>query len=137
MQKYFFKIDEYGIKNYTLKSKLLFAVSVLYFYISIVAYFLYQAESSAINANILHYRDAFWVLQMSASTIGFGDFYPITNIGRWIVSFTFYVGVGLAGYIGSSIADYFTSFTDTAVQNRELRKQNEEILSLLRNRKLD
>jgi voltage-gated potassium channel len=125
-------IDEYGIKEYRLWFKLILAVSILYTYILIVAFPLYQAEVGATGANIDSYRDAVWLLQMAASTIGFGDVYPVTEVGKAIVAFSFYVGVGLAGYVGASIADAFTKHTDSEVQNRELRKQNEEILKLLK-----
>ena len=95
-----------------------------------MAYPLYLIEYE--TGNIKTYSDAFWVLQMSASTIGFGDYYPTTQIGRWIVAASFYVGVGLAGYIGGAISNSITQFTDTSVQNRELRKQNETIIKLLK-----
>ncbi|MCJ8339070.1 MAG: hypothetical protein MJK10_11415 [Pseudomonadales bacterium] len=63
---------------------------------------------------------------MSASTIGFGDFYPITIIETVIVAVMFYLGVG---FIGAIIADRILEFADTNVKNRELRKQNADILA--------
>ena len=124
-------IDDYGIKEYKLWFKILIALTVLYTYIFIVAIPLYYAELGTPGANIDSYRDAVWLLQMAASTIGFGDVYPITETGKAIVAVSFYVGVGLAGYVGASIADAFTKHTDNSVQNRELRKQNAEILERL------
>lgn len=126
------KVDQYGITEYSLWFKIIIAFSMLYGYITLMAYPLYAVEH--VTGNIKCYDDAFWVLQMSASTIGFGDFYPTTQTGRWIVAISFYIGVGLAGYIGTSVAQYFTNFTDKSIQNRELRKQNEEIINLLRNK---
>jgi len=123
-------IDNYGITEYKLWFKLVMTFTILYGYISIMAYPLFLIEHQI--GNIKTYNDAFWVLQMSASTIGFGDFYPVTTTGRWIVAFSFYIGVGLAGYAGTTIAGYFTNFTDKSIQNRELRKQNEEIIELLK-----
>jgi voltage-gated potassium channel len=128
-----YKIDKYNVKNYKLWFKLSIAFLVLYTYITLMAIPLYYVEESV--GNIKTYGDAFWVLQMSASTIGFGDYYPVTVLGRWIVAFSFYIGVGLAGYAGSSIASTFTNFTETNVQNRELQRQNAEILQLLKNKK--
>lgn len=124
------KIDEYGVKQYALWVRILLAFSTLYTYIYLIAYPLSMAENA--TGNIKSYDDAFWVLQMAASTIGFGDFYPVTPEGRWIVALSFYIGVGLAAYIGTSIAGAFTGFTDTEVQNRELRKQNAAILAILK-----
>jgi voltage-gated potassium channel len=130
-------IDEYGIKEYKLWFKIILAVSILYTYIFIVALPLYYSEVGAVGANIDSYRDAVWLLQMAASTIGFGDVYPVTETGKAIVAFSFYVGVGLAGYVGASIADAFTKHTDNSVQNRELRKQNEEILAILKGKEYE
>ena len=83
--------------------------------------------------------DAFWTLQMSASILGFGDHFPVTFGGRMIVALLFYIGVGLVGFIGALIADRVLGFADTNVKNRELRKQNAEILdhSLLLEKKID
>ena len=127
-----YKIDDYGLKEWHPISKITLGFIILYTYISIAAIPLYYAEINSATANITSYRDAFWLLQMAASTIGFGDVYPTTETGRAIVSFSFYIGVGIAGYIGATIAGFFTDFTDKSVQNRELRKQNEEIIELLK-----
>ena len=122
--------DEYGIMEYTATFKIVVAFLLLYSYIAIVSYFLYLSEKDI--GNIKTYADAFWVIQMSASTIGFGDFYPVTTVGRFLTAMSFYIGVGLAGYIGGTIAEKVTSFSDTAIKNRELRRQNAEILKLLK-----
>lgn len=127
------KLDRYGVTNYKTWFKLLLAFVTLYTYITIMAIPLYYVENHV--GNIKSYGDAFWVLQMSASTIGFGDFYPVTTSGRWIVAFSFYVGVGLAGYAGSTIASALTNMTDTNVQNRELRRQLAEVLLILKKQK--
>ena len=122
--------DQYGIVEYKVIYKVLIAMVILYIYIAGAAYFLFEAEKEV--GNIKSYADAFWVIQMSASTIGFGDFYPVTAIGRIIVAISFYVGVGLAGYIGGTIAESLTSFSDNSIKNRELREQNENILKMLK-----
>lgn len=124
------KVDQYGVLEYHILAKLVIAFGILYAYIAIMAYPLLLVEQDV--GNIKNYGDAFWLLQMSASTIGFGDLYPVTQPGRWIIAVSFYVGVGLAGFIGGSIAKVFTGFTETSVTNRELRKQNEEILNTLK-----
>jgi voltage-gated potassium channel len=66
---------------------------------------------------------------MSASTIGFGDHFPVTVGGRMVVAAMFYVGVGLVGFIGALIAERMLGFADTNVKNRELRQQNSDILA--------
>ncbi|WP_440874438.1 ion channel [Thalassotalea sp. PLHSN55] len=124
-----YNVDQYGVRNYNSLYLLLMTVFVLYGIIAILSFPLYQLELSDPNSNIHTYKDAFWTLQMSASTIGFGDFYPVTFMGRIIVAAMFYIGVGLVGFIGAQFVNKFVSFSDTNVKNREIRKQNELIIA--------
>ena len=121
-------IDEFGIKNYKSRYILLLTISTLYLIMAGAAQLLLDFESSDPTANITTYSNAFWALQMSSSTIGFGDYYPVTTAGRVIVMAMFYIGVGLMSFIGAQFINRFFGFSNTNVKNRELRKQNKEIL---------
>ena len=123
-----YSVDEFGVKNYNTFYLLVITLIVLYTIIALLAIPLLHFEAAAKNANILSYHDAFWTLQMSASTIGFGDFYPVTFMGRMIIALMFYVGVGMVGFIGAQFINKFVGFSDTAIKNRELRYQNKQIL---------
>ena len=123
-----YSIDEYGVKNYNSFYLLVATLVILYLVIAALSFFLYQYEVDAQGANITTYKDAFWTLQMSASTIGFGDFYPVTLAGRIIVASMFYIGVGMVGFVGAQFVNKFVGFSDTNVKNRELRRQNAEIM---------
>ncbi len=123
-----YAVDEYGIKNYNSFYLLIITGFILYAIIALLSFPLYYCEITADHANIKSYKDAFWTLQMSASTIGFGDFYPVTFTGRIIVAGMFYIGVGMVGFIGAQFVNKFVSFSDTNVKNREIRKQNELII---------
>ena len=122
-------IDKYGVKNYNTGFLLLIAMIALYITIGLLSFALVHYETMVPNSNINSYKDAFWTLQMSASTIGFGDFYPVTIEGRLIVAVMFYLGVGLVGFIGAQFIDRFVGFSDTNVKNRELREQNKKIIT--------
>lgn len=130
-----YTVDNYGVRNYNSFYLLLITIVVLYLIIALLSFALVSAESALPNANIIHYKDAFWTLQMSASTIGFGDHYPISFTGRIIVAAMFYIGVGMVGFIGAQFVNKFVGFSDTNVKNRELRRQNKEILE--HNKKLE
>lgn len=123
-----YKTDEFDIKNYSAGFLALIAVAILYSMIALMSGVLLWFELEVADANITNYGDAFWTLQMSASTIGFGDHFPVSLGGRTVVAMMFYVGVGIVGFIGAQIADRVLGFADTNVKNRELRKQNTEIL---------
>jgi voltage-gated potassium channel len=124
-----YTIDEFGVKNYNSFYLLLITIAVLYGVIAVLSIPLYHYEFASEHSNIRSYKDAFWTLQMSASTIGFGDFYPVTLPGRIIVAAMFYIGVGMVGFVGAQFVNKFVGFSDTNVKNRELRKQNKEILA--------
>lgn len=128
IQKKIYRTDEYEVKNYSMSFLTCLAVVILYASIALLSIPLVWFEADAPGANILQYRDAFWTLQMSASTIGFGDHYPVSQGGRSIVAVMFYIGVGIVGFIGAQVADRVMGFADTNVKNRELRKQNDDIL---------
>ena len=124
-----YTVDEFGVKNYNSLYLLIITIIVLYGIIAILSYPLHMYEASVEASNIKSYKDAFWTLQMSASTIGFGDFYPVTFEGRIIVAAMFYIGVGMVGFVGAQFVNKFVGFSDTNVKNRELRKQNDDILA--------
>ncbi len=128
MKHHIYEVDEYNIRNYRTRALAILSVGFLYITIAILAWVLLQFELESSDANITNYADAFWALQMSASTIGFGDFYPVTLGGRMVIALMFYVGVGIVGFIGALIAERVLGFADTNVKNRELRRQNTEIL---------
>ncbi|MFD2167947.1 ion channel [Thalassotalea euphylliae] len=123
-----YTVDSYGIRNYNSFYLLLITLVVLYILIGLFSIALVQVESVVEHSNIKTFKDAFWTLQMSASTIGFGDFYPVTFAGRLIVAAMFYIGVGMVSFVGAQFINKFVGFSDTNVKNRELRKQNAEIL---------
>jgi len=129
MKKHLYKTDEYGVRNYHLLWLVITSVLLLYVSIALLAAVLLQIESNVINANITTYEDAFWTLQMSVSTIGFGDHFPVTLKGRMVVVLMFYIGVGLVGFFGALIAERTLGFAASSVKNRELRQQNNAILA--------
>ncbi len=132
-------VDEFGIQNYSGKFLALLAIGSLYSTITLLAFLLLFFEQHAPGSNIINYSDAFWTLQMSASTIGFGDHFPVSFGGRFVVAMMFYIGVGLVGFIGALVADKIVGFANTNVRNRELRRQNDELLehSKLLEKKID
>lgn len=126
-----YRVDEYGVVNYKTRYLTFFGVAIIYGVIGIGAAFLNYFESANPDGNIHTYGEAFWVLIMASSTIGFGDFYPTTLGGYVVVTLMFYIGVGMMGFIGALVASKLMGFSDTNVKNRELRRQNSEILKKL------
>jgi general stress protein CsbA len=123
-----FKVDEFGVKNYNYGALGLLSV-VLFAVINMsLGYVTFVAETNVVGSPVKNYADAFWLMLMSSTTIGFGDVYPITLVGRATVFIMFLLGVGILGGVGAVFANKIFGFADTNIKNRELRKQNEEIL---------
>jgi len=125
----FKKVDEFGVQELRLWTIAATCVLLLAVLVSVLGYAMYHFESAAGNANILSWRDGAWTLSMIVTTIGFGDFYPVTDYGRAIawVGVTF-GAVALGGLVG--VGAKAIGF-DSGIQNRELKNQQCEILRKL------
>ena len=125
----FYTVDEYGIREYRSFTLLVIAFAIFLTIIWFAAHGLLYFELPAGNGNVKTFGNAYWLCFMSASTIGFGDFYPVTTGGRMIVGSMFIVGGVMLGTIIGLAANMIMKFTDTNIKNRELRKQIHELTS--------
>ncbi|MDB4311820.1 potassium channel family protein [bacterium] len=120
--------DDHGVTDYTFTGQLVIGLAATITVILVFASGVLFFESGSPEANVKTYGDAVWLMGMSASTIGFGDFYPVTFGGRVITFTMFALGIGLMGFTGSVIAGKLFGWSDTAIKNRELRTQNAKII---------
>lgn len=65
------------------------------------------AENGAPGANITNASDALWWAFVSITTVGYGDTYPVTNLGRLVGVVTIVCGVGLFGTVSGYLANTF------------------------------
>lgn len=123
-----YNIDEFGVKNYNYGFIALISL-VLFVSLNLsLGYITYIAEASFDNSPVKSFSDAIWLMVMSSTTIGFGDVYPISFLGRMMVFIMFILGIGILGGMGAVFVNKIFGFADTNIKNRELRKQNEQIL---------
>ncbi len=95
-----------------------------------------QFESKDPNANIHTGGQALWWSWVTITTVGYGDYYPVTTGGRIIGFFVMLTGIGIIGALASIFASVLvTSGSDRdevepdAVR-QELRALREEIAAL-------
>ena len=71
---------------------------------NIAVYLLYIFESGAAGGNIVDIKDSYWYSIVTLTTVGYGDFYPVTFWGRTI-GFIFILGsLGILGLLISELS---------------------------------
>tara|TARA_R110000787_G_scaffold56239_1_gene129370 strand:- start:715 stop:1200 length:486 start_codon:yes stop_codon:yes gene_type:complete len=124
-----YSVDDFGIKNYNYGFIAIISL-ILFLTLNLsLGYITYQAELGLEASPVKSYSDAIWLMIMSSTTIGFGDVYPITFIGRAAVFIMFILGIGILGGMGAVFVNKIFGFADTNIKNRELRMQNSQIIA--------
>jgi voltage-gated potassium channel len=72
--------------------------------LSIASILILQEESRSPGANITTGGDALWWGIVTITTVGYGDFYPVTTLGRITAVFVMFAGIGIIGALASILA---------------------------------
>lgn len=65
------------------------------------------AEDGARGANLTSYPKALWWSIETATTVGYGDFFPVTPWGRVVGSVVMVVGITTYGMVTAALATWF------------------------------
>lgn len=101
---------------------ILMAISVLAFASVLVL----QFESASPDAMIKTGWDAFWYSVVTITTVGYGDYYPITTWGRVTAMFIMIAGVGIIGALASLMATLLIG--ESHASNEEAKPSHDEAL---------
>jgi voltage-gated potassium channel len=91
-----------------------------------------DAERGHAGANIHTFGQAIWWAGVTITTVGYGDYYPVTPVGQAVAFALMIVGISLLGLVTATVAAWFlTKMRAPAARNeeavmaelRELRKQ--------------
>jgi voltage-gated potassium channel len=99
-----------------------------------------DAERSDPSARIKNFGDAVWWSITTITTVGYGDFYPVTADGRLVAVLLMIGGISLIGMVTAMVATWIvqrveeedaTKQAATAAQIDELRSQITQLTTLL------
>jgi voltage-gated potassium channel len=75
----------------------------------VVGIWILKAEAQSANANITTSGDAVWWTLVTMTTVGYGDRFPVTMVGRTLAVFVMLSGVALIGVLASFLSNFFLS----------------------------
>lgn len=59
------------------------------------------------DSPIENYGDALWWAATTITTVGYGDMYPVTGLGRGVAVFLMFTGIALFGLLTANVAAFF------------------------------
>ncbi len=77
--------------------------------LSVSSILVLEFESRSPNGNIKTGGDAIWWGIVTITTVGYGDFYPVTFLGRITAVFVMFGGIGIIGALASILASLLVS----------------------------
>ncbi len=75
--------------------------------------------------------DSLWWAFVTSTTVGYGDIFPSTNIGRLIAIVLMLTGIGIFGALTSTITSFFMNNSEEEKQNSEIKELNIKITQLI------
>jgi voltage-gated potassium channel len=85
---------------------LLYVVSAATLLVYVGALAVLDAEQNVSGANIRNFGDAVWWAATTITTVGYGDYYPVTLIGRLVAVGLMIGGIGVLGVVTASLASW-------------------------------
>jgi len=99
------------LKNFITKRENKFSLFGLIYLLAFIIFpiLILIIEGSVEKSNIKTAEDALWWTYVSITTVGYGDFYPVTGLGKILASVLILFGVGLFGIVTSYFSSKFNN----------------------------
>lgn len=109
-------------KEATIASILFLLVMLL----TVASTLIIAVEATDPSANITSTGDALWWAFVTVSTVGYGDYYPVTTVGKVIATVVIICGVGIFGMISGLMTSIIT--TPAHQHHRPKSEDNHQLL---------
>ncbi len=108
------------------QSTLLFTLVVALILVFTISWGVFSVEHNAPNATIVTYQDAVWWGFVTITTVGYGDYTPVTGPGRFMAVILMFFGLGIIGVLSSFLASTFVSLETRRRERRARRERRGE-----------
>ncbi|GAD79824.1 ion transporter [Vibrio ezurae] len=82
-----------------------------------------QFEKGLPDSNIHNASDALWWAFVTITTVGYGDYYPVSTFGRMVAAILMTAGVGLFGTFTGLVANWFMLEGEQQEQQQEIKER--------------
>jgi voltage-gated potassium channel len=107
--------------QYALFLTVLLAVMVM----TVCSVLVLQFEGRSPDSNIKTGGDALWWALVTITTVGYGDFFPVTTLGRFVGAFVMLSGVGIIGALASILSSLLLSPTPEESEQAAIRPRRQ------------
>ncbi len=90
---------------------------------------IWQVERGVPGSNIHNGGDALWWVFVTLTTVGYGEFYPVTGAGRLVAAFVMVMGLGILSSFTGFIATWFVE-EDAVADNIRMQDLQVEMTRL-------
>lgn len=112
--------------RFMLSHRLNYILLFVFLFIVITGAIVAIIEKNSPTSNIYSIGDGIWWAFSTATTVGYGDFYPTTIMGRLIAISLMFIGFALFSVVTANIASFFVERDE----EKELDELHERIDSL-------
>lgn len=93
------------------KDEIIVTAAIFFIGLTIASILIYFAENQTGNPSFANIPSSFWWSVVTFTSVGYGDTYPITTLGKFIGAFTAIMGIGLHALLIGVIGAAFINIT--------------------------
>lgn len=105
-----------------IQNKVIFVISLVMIVVSSVLIVYVE------NDTFPTFYDGLWWVMTTVTTVGYGDYYPVTPGGRTIAIFLYIFGIGLIGVVIGKVVDSFAGFRQKREEGNIVVKEREHYI---------